>query len=90
MEIKLNLLEDYDAYKLFILLGNKKSALEQENCKHHDMIKLLVGNENNELAISRLESERNHIKRNNEDIQIIDNIRNQLKPLVEEVIGLKK
>ena len=87
MEIKLNLLEDFDVYKLYIILGNEKAKLERDNCKHKDMIKLLVGNENNVWAMQNLDHENHCIEMNNNDLEIIDNIRNQLEPLVDKVLG---
>ncbi len=87
MEIKLNLLEEYDVYELYRILGNEHRRLEQENYKHIEMIELLEGNEDNELAISRLDHENHCMEINNGYMQIIDNIRNQLRPLVDKVIN---
>ena len=87
MEIKLTLLKDYDVYELYRILSNERRRLEAENSKHTDMIRLLVGNENNEWAKSRLDGENCGMRINNGYIEIIDNITNQLKPLVHKVIG---
>ena len=87
MEIKLNLLEEYDVYELYRILGNEHSRLEQENYKHIEMINLLEGNEDNELAMGRLDHENHCMEINYNYMKIIDNIRNQLKPLVDKAIG---
>ncbi len=87
MEIKLNLLDEYDVYELYRILGNEHRSLEQENYKHIDMIELLKGNENNELAMRRLEHENHCMRINCDYMKIIDNIRNQLEPLVDKVIN---
>ena len=87
MEIKLNLLKEYDVYELYRILGNEKSRLIKENCKHKEMIELLNGNENNECAKSRLDHENHCMGMNNDYIEIINNILNQLRPLVDKVVG---
>ena len=87
MEIKLNLLKENDVYELYRILGDEKSRLVQDNYKHIDMIKLLVGNYNNELAKEQLDCENHCVNINNNNIIIIDNIRDQLRPLVDKVVG---
>ncbi len=87
MEIKLNLLDEYDVYELYRMLGNEYSRLKQENYKHIEMIDLLRGNENNELAMRRLEHENHCMGINCDYMNIIDNIRNQLEPLVDKAIN---
>ena len=89
MEIKLNLSSERDAYELFVILTNAKNKLEQENCAHKDMVKLLKGNETNDLAKARLEHENHCIRLNNEKIEIIDNFKIQLEPLVDKYLDLK-
>lgn len=84
MEIKLNLAEEYDVVTLFQLLGNEKTGYVIDNFKHMDMISLLEGNCNNEKARNRLEHERQCMRMNNEKITFIDNLINQLEPLVDK------
>lgn len=88
MEIKLNLLKEYDVYELYRILGNEKGRLLRENYKHNEMIELLNGNENNECAKGRLDHETHRKRMNIDIIEIIDNIMNQLRPLVDKAIGI--
>lgn len=87
MEITLNLLEEFDIYYLFIMLGNLKHEYEQENYKHIELVKLLEGNDKNEDAQSRLIYEKDCMRSNDEKIKILDNIREQLGPKVDKIIG---
>lgn len=87
MEIKLNLLNENDAYLLFIMLGNIKSQIEQENCRHQDMVKMLTGNESNEAAKRQLDISTTCINLNNEKLSVINNIRTQLTPLVDAYLN---
>jgi hypothetical protein len=89
VEIKLNLSSERDAYELFVILNNIKNELEQENCNHKDMVKLLEGNKTNDLAKVRLDHENLCIQLNDEKIEIIDNFRTQLEPMVDKYLGLK-
>ena len=84
MEIKLNLVEDYDVVLLFQILNNKKESHERANHEHVDMILLLEGNTNNERAMERLEAEKHCMRMNNEKIEFLNGLLNQLEPLVDK------
>lgn len=82
MEIKLNLLKEFDAYTLFNILIHERNKIARENCEHKDMAYLLEGNENNEKAKGRLDYEMHCMRLNNEKLEVIDNLIEQLKPMV--------
>ena len=88
MEIKLQLKEDYEVVKLYQILRTKRNLYENENYKHIDMIRLLEGNENNEVAKGRLRHEKECLIWNNEEIEFIDNLMEQLEPIVDHVSGI--
>lgn len=78
MEIKLNLIDEYDVIVLHNLLNNEKMRCVKDNCSHKDMMDLLEGNNDNEKAKGRLEHEKHCTRLNNEKIKVIDNLINQL------------
>ena len=84
MEIKLNLVDEYDVVLLSQILHNKKTSVENSNHEHVDMIRLLEGNTNNERAMERLEAEKHSMRMNNERIEFLDGLLNQLEPLVDK------
>ena len=84
MEIKLNLETEYDAVILYQMLWTKRASYESERSKHIDMIELLEGNDKNEKAKSRLDGEKHSKRLNDEKIEFLDNLLNQLKPVVDK------
>ena len=88
MEIKLKLREDYDVVELYQMLCTKRNLYVEDNYRHTDMIRLLDGNENNEVAKERLRSEKDSLRWNNEKIEFIENLIKQLEPIVDEVLGM--
>lgn len=87
VNVNLSFSKAIDIYTLFIMLGSNKSKLEHENFKHEDMIKLLVGNESNSDAKRALSIANSEIAKNKEKIRMIDDIRKQINPVVDEVIN---
>ena len=84
MEIKLNLATEYDAVILYQMIWNERSRYESERNKHIDMIELLEGNDKNEKAKNRLKGEEHSKRLNDEKIEFLDNLLNQLKPIVDK------
>ena len=87
MEIRLNLTEEYDVVSLFQLLKHERVKYINDNCKHMDMIKLLEGNDNNETAKHRLEHERHCLRMNYKKMDFINNLIDQLEPLVNKHVN---
>ena len=87
-EITLNLLDEFDVYELHLILYNKKKEITDDTYRRMDLIRLLEGNEKNEEAKNRLRHENDMITHNNDKIKIIDNLLEQLLPLVDRQIGL--
>lgn len=86
-EVTFTLLNEFDIYHLFILLGNEINSYKNSNYKHLELIRLLEGNDNNVAAQEKLKFEKERIRDNNEQIKILDNIRIQLQSRVDKVIG---
>ena len=86
MQITLNLLKDFDAYKLFTILRNRKHELRQESFEHVNMISLLEGNDQNDKAQSKLEAEKHCLRMINEEVATINNLLTQLEPIVDEIL----
>ena len=85
MNININFNNTSEVYKLFILIGNEISRLENENFNHSDMVKLLDGGSpSNVLAQRRYIFERECIDENIKKIDFFRNIQSQLSPFLEE------
>ena len=82
-KLELNLNDEYDVVTLYQMLYNERKEYENDNYRHMDMIELLEGNNSNEKAKGRLRHEKDLLRSNNKKIEFIDNIINQLKPIVD-------
>lgn len=89
MEFTLKLENGYDLYTLYLILYNRKTESLQKISKHHQMIRLLEGNETNEYAIEQLKTEQHAVRLLHEEIEKINYFINQMLPMVDEVLGIK-
>lgn len=85
--VTISLPKTMDVYNLYILLGNVKTTLEQENYKYQEMIEMLVGNESNEAAKRNLDISTNAVESNNTKIKLIQNIQAQVEPFLDEILN---
>jgi hypothetical protein len=61
---------------------NSQRCIEAQNNNHREMIKLLIGNDDNKLAKERLERENNSFKKNEEHIEMYDFLISQTNLLI--------
>lgn len=87
MPVTISLPKTMDVYNLYVLLGNVKTTLEQENYKHQEMIEMLVGNESNEAAKRNLDISTSAVESNNTKIKLIQNIQAQVEPFLDEILN---
>lgn len=102
MQLKINLENDFDVYTLHLILHHERITRVNDNEKHEGMIKLLTGtplsNQTNikkliqnttlnEKAKEQLNYEISLMDKNNKTIKIIDNIMNQLSPIVNDQLN---
>ena len=87
MQLKINLENDFDVYTLHLILHNERITRVNDNEKHEEMIKLLTGVSLSEKAKERLDYETSLMDKNNKTIKIIDNIMNQLSPIVNDQLN---
>lgn len=86
-EVTVSLPKTMDVYNLFVLLGNIETSLKLKNSKHREMIAMLEGNESNEAAKRNLDISTNALRSNNTNIELIQNIRAQIEPFLDEVLN---
>ena len=84
LEIKLNLENKSDVVLLFQILEYKYNECKKDNRIQMDLIEMLEGNNNNKRAVSRLHYAKSRVEKNNQQMEIIEDIMEQLKPIVDE------
>lgn len=86
-EVTISLPKTMDVYNLFVLLGNIETSLKLKNSKHQELMAMLEGNESNEAAKRQLDISTNALQSNNANIELIQNIRTQIEPFLDEILN---
>lgn len=86
-EVTISLPKTMDVYNLFVLLGNIETSLKLKNSKHQELMAMLEGNESNEAAKRQLDISTNALQSNNANIKLIQNIRTQIEPFLDDILN---
>lgn len=86
-EVTISLPKTMDVYNLFVLLGNIETSLKLKNSKHQELMAMLEGNESNEAAKRQLDISTNALQSNNANIELIQNIRAQVEPFLDDILN---